>query len=178
MPVGWTLLRADGSRVPVELTVSRVTDSTGRMSGFVAIAHDLTDALAARRRLEGDERRWRVLLERLPDTAGLLVADDLRHREVVADDAHWQSPSADTQVDPMGSPGMADRLRAICREALHGGTATAELHGHCDDSVHQVSVVPLPDDGGRREALVVVRDVTADRRRERALVAATERIPH
>ncbi len=39
----WTLVRRDGSRVPVNLAMRAVTSETGEVSGFVGIAFDITE---------------------------------------------------------------------------------------------------------------------------------------
>ncbi|HEY2039389.1 MAG TPA: EAL domain-containing protein [Edaphobacter sp.] len=39
----WTLVRRDGSRVPVNLAMRAVTSDTGEVSGFVGIAFDITE---------------------------------------------------------------------------------------------------------------------------------------
>jgi two-component system sensor histidine kinase/response regulator len=44
----WTFVRADGRRVPVSLVVSAIRDSAGRITGYLGIAHDLTEVRRAR----------------------------------------------------------------------------------------------------------------------------------
>jgi diguanylate cyclase (GGDEF)-like protein/PAS domain S-box-containing protein len=174
----WVYLRANGTRVPVEVTVSAIRGTDGAVTGYTAVATDVAERLDAARRLEQDERRWRLLLERLPDTAVLLIDEDLRYRQVVADMTHWQSLASlpGEQLGSQASKEIADQLLPVYHEALHGGTASAEVRGFGGDHVHQVHAVPVPGEDGRREALLVVRDVTRDRRREKELLAANERI--
>ncbi|MGH8867038.1 MAG: PAS domain-containing hybrid sensor histidine kinase/response regulator [Actinomycetes bacterium] len=55
----WTLVRKDGSRLPVSCAVSAVRDASGTLTGFLAVAHDLTaDGQSAEQvRVTGDLRR-------------------------------------------------------------------------------------------------------------------------
>lgn len=46
-PSEWTLVRKDGSRFPVQLSVVALHDSAGRVTGFVGTAQDLTDHVRA-----------------------------------------------------------------------------------------------------------------------------------
>jgi diguanylate cyclase (GGDEF)-like protein/PAS domain S-box-containing protein len=49
----WSLVRRDGSRLPVQLAVSALRDAQGAATGFLAIAHDITE----RKRSEASIRR-------------------------------------------------------------------------------------------------------------------------
>ncbi len=70
----WTFVRADGTRVPVHLSVGAMRTADGRIKGFVAVAHDLTD----RKQAEEALRRHKDELEATVDqrTAELRAARD------------------------------------------------------------------------------------------------------
>lgn len=51
-PSDWTLIRKDGSTFPVQLSVVAMRDSTGRITGYVGTALDLTDRVRAERELD------------------------------------------------------------------------------------------------------------------------------
>ena len=64
----WTLVRKDGSRLPVSLTVSALRDMQGRVQGYLGIAADIS----VRRKLEQDLRIAAVAFE---SRAAILVTD-------------------------------------------------------------------------------------------------------
>lgn len=47
----WTYVRKDGTRLSVSLVVTALTDSAGRMTGFLGIGHDVTERLATEQAL-------------------------------------------------------------------------------------------------------------------------------
>lgn len=56
----WHYLHADGTRVPVFLTVGRLTDEHGQLSGFIGIASDLSE----RKKLEAELHEANAMAER------------------------------------------------------------------------------------------------------------------
>ncbi len=57
------LVRVDGSRLPVEMAVSTQRDPAGNVRGFVCVARDITEARAARRRLQEANARLEQRVE-------------------------------------------------------------------------------------------------------------------
>ena len=51
----WTYIRKDGTRFPVNLSVTARRDSTGQIVGFMGIANDITDRKQAEDRLRKSE---------------------------------------------------------------------------------------------------------------------------
>ena len=49
----WTYIRANGTRFPVELSVTAIRSNTGEITGFLGVARDVSENLRAER-----ERRW------------------------------------------------------------------------------------------------------------------------
>lgn len=64
----WTMVRKDGSRLPVSLTVSVLRDSQGRVQGYLGIAADMS----VRHKLEQDLRIAAIAFE---SRAAILVTD-------------------------------------------------------------------------------------------------------
>ncbi len=57
----WSLVRSDGRRVPVRLAISAMRDAQGQLTGFLALAGELTaERLAETRRREFDQRLRKI----------------------------------------------------------------------------------------------------------------------
>ncbi len=69
----WTLVRADGSLVPVESSISLIYDSEGWPVGFRGICRDISERKRAEEALRASEERYRILVENLP--YGLFIAE-------------------------------------------------------------------------------------------------------
>jgi len=52
LPTEWTLLRADGRRIVAELSVTLLSDETSQMTGYLAMAHDVTSRTEAEQQLQ------------------------------------------------------------------------------------------------------------------------------
>lgn len=59
-------VRRDGSRLDVSIAYGPVHDTSGRITGFMAIIDDVTEAKRAREALSESERRYRELADSLP----------------------------------------------------------------------------------------------------------------
>ncbi|MGC4074677.1 MAG: PAS domain S-box protein [Nibricoccus sp.] len=55
----WTFIRKDGTRLPVQLSVTALRDQAGAITGFMGIANDLTRSRAAETALRDSEERFR-----------------------------------------------------------------------------------------------------------------------
>ncbi len=64
----WTYVRRDGSRFPVELTITPVHDGAGGLLGFVGVAQDIGERLAAEREVIELNRRLQAEAEQLERT--------------------------------------------------------------------------------------------------------------
>jgi len=69
--IGWTYRRADGSTVPVSLSVSALKDDTGEITGYLAIVHDIRAQLAA----ESELREAKSLAEDASHTKSRFLAN-------------------------------------------------------------------------------------------------------
>ena len=77
----WTYVRRDGTRLPVEVTVSPVFDGDRRIRGFIGVAVDLTERRQADEALRLAEQRFRRSFQDAPrgmamtDAGGLQLLD-------------------------------------------------------------------------------------------------------
>lgn len=62
----WTYLRKDGSRFPVELSVTCLWDIEGNITGFLGIASDITERKEAAKALLESEQRFRTMADSAP----------------------------------------------------------------------------------------------------------------
>ncbi len=56
----WTYIRKDGSRLPVELSISARRNEAGEILGFMGIAADITDRKRAERTLKQQTQMWKL----------------------------------------------------------------------------------------------------------------------
>lgn len=173
----WTYRRRDGSPVRVNLTITQRMDGAGRHAGWIGIAHDVTAEEQAQQELVAAEKRWRVLLDHLPDTAVLVVGPDLEYRVAVGAGLERQGMTGvqGRTLFEISNEANARLLEPLYRAALAGEPGSAELTSVESDDVHELVVVPLPEHDGDAEALVVARDVTLSRQREADLRLARDR---
>ena len=62
-PQEWTMIRKNGTEVPVILSLNRMMDTEGKLSGFLALAFDNTDRIKMQDALRVSEARWQTALE-------------------------------------------------------------------------------------------------------------------
>ena len=70
----WTFVRPDGTRVPVHLSMSAMRAEDGRITGFVGVAHDLTDRQQAEQALRRHQEELEATVQQR--TAELRLARD------------------------------------------------------------------------------------------------------
>jgi len=113
--VGWRYRRADGSTLPVSLSVSALHDEDGEIVGFLAIAHDITTRLHAEAELreakaqaEGASRTKSQFLANMSHELRTPLTAILGYSEMLMDDAKEN-----------GAKGLADDLERIHRAGKH-----------------------------------------------------------
>jgi PAS domain-containing protein len=62
----FSLVRADGSEFPAEISEGLLKDADGNPMGFVSIIRDITERMHAEYALAGRERRYRIVSENIP----------------------------------------------------------------------------------------------------------------
>ncbi len=172
----WTIRRGDGGTAFVRLAVTELRDDRDLVRGYLCVAIDATDATRAERALVQAEQRWRVLMDHLPGTTVITVeegtgvtvvtgAEDLAHRLRDAPGRRLQD-----LVD-RDAPGTMDRML----EAAFAGEEVPPVYANVGEAEHQFVASALPERRGRRQAIVVARDVSVERRRQRSLTVAKAR---
>jgi PAS domain S-box-containing protein len=63
----WTYIRKDGSEFPVRLSINGLQDPEGAVKGFLCIAADITDAKRSEEARLASERKFRRLIDNIPN---------------------------------------------------------------------------------------------------------------
>jgi diguanylate cyclase (GGDEF)-like protein/PAS domain S-box-containing protein len=173
----WTYVRSDGKHIYVQLAITELRDGADVLNGYLGVAIDATSRVEAERALALSEAQWRVLSDHLPDTTLITVDEELVIRVVAGAGAMRQGiqgfegrPLADAS-----KPENMAILRGLIQEAFEGREASAELTSTAAGTEHEVVVTPLPRESDGARALILARDVSKERARERAVVLAKER---
>ncbi|WP_426245054.1 EAL domain-containing protein [Nocardioides sp. LHG3406-4] len=170
----WTYVRADGERIYVQLAITDVRDADGVTTGYLGVAIDVTAGVEARHSLERSESRWRVLLDNLPDITVIVVDEELRVRVVAGAGENVRESEGRLLGEVAGSENMFV-LEDLISQAFAGEESTVQVGGTGTGSELEIVVAPLPPEVGGARALILARNVSKERARERAVVEAMER---
>jgi PAS domain S-box-containing protein len=72
----WTYVRKDKSTLNVSVTITSIWDERGELSGFLAIATDVTDQKRSEQALRESEEKFRLLAENVPGVIYLCREDE------------------------------------------------------------------------------------------------------
>ena len=164
----WTFIAKDGHRVPVRLSLSGIKDANGQVTGFMGLARDISGWKQALSELAAAEARWRVLFDHLPDTAVLVVNDELRYVAAAGAGLAEQGYTDITgkRLDDVVAAADRDALAAFYRSAVDGQEGRISFTSSKTGRSYEVDAVPLPRSEHGGEAMIVARDVTVARHRE------------
>lgn len=147
----------------------------GEHVGWTFVARDVTVEVRAAHDVAVAERRWRTMLDHLPDTAALIVDETLTYQVSASAGLRqlgWDSLDGRT-VDETSNQLTAAALISVYREALSGRVAQCEVSATRVAALVHVTAVPLPTvEEESRQALIVVRDITHSRRLEQKTAGA------
>lgn len=177
----WTLVRADGTHLVAEMTISATSDGTG----FVCVAQDVSEQVAAEARLADSEQRFRLAFGTAPITMLILETAD-RSAAVLEANA---TASAFTGHPPDELRGRAlhdlvhpedrgtsrrwfARLLRDPEEAQRAEVRFVDADGDTRWGVLSARVVDFTPPGGAPSdyVLCLIQDITARRRAEAALL--------
>ncbi|MFP5253024.1 MAG: diguanylate cyclase [Actinomycetes bacterium] len=172
----WTLTTRDDRTAFVRMAVTELRDDRDQVVGYLCVAIDATRATHDQRALTQAEERWRALLDHLPDTTVIMVEDRVgitlvTGAGVLAARLRDGAGRRLTEIVDRDHPGRLERLLA----KAFGGEETEAVLVVVGSHEHEVVASPLPSTTHRRQALLMVRDVSEERDRERRLTAAKER---
>ena len=173
----WTYIRKDGSRLYVRLAVTDLRDDRGTINGYLGVAIDTTSAVMAERALSDSEARWRIAVDHLPEITLLTVDKHLVIHMVSGGGAMRQGleGAAGSWLGDYSKPANFAVLADAVERALAGEVVTAEMHGTVTGAEHEVVVTALPPELDGPRVLIKARDVSRERFRERAMLAAKVR---
>jgi diguanylate cyclase (GGDEF)-like protein/PAS domain S-box-containing protein len=172
----WTLARADGETAFVRMAVTELRDDREQVAGYLCVAIDATTATRAERELVQAEERWRALMDHLPDTTVIMVEERVGITVVTGAGVLVQrlrdgAGRRLTEIVDRDEPG---RLERMLKRAF-SGEEVPPVYVMVGSAEHEVVASPLPSTSHRRQAFLMVRDVSAERDRERSLTAAKEK---
>jgi predicted DNA binding protein/GAF domain-containing protein len=163
--------------------------TTGVTAVLLLAVYDNTEHEALLRRLHLSERHAAALVEQFPDGGVVLLNGRLRCLEAggrdllgVADTESLVGASLSGALDPA----LAGDVKRQCQRALAGETVTREVN-HAGE-IYRVTARPIDDVDGEKDSddsglapvgstcMLVVRNVTADRERERTLASQRDEL--
>ncbi|TPQ29240.1 hybrid sensor histidine kinase/response regulator [Methylomonas koyamae] len=168
----WTFIRSDGSRLPVNLSVTALRDESGRIGGFVGLFYDLSERKQAQQRLQ----LLSFALDKVRETILLMGENDPRFLYVNQSGAHTLGYSVAEltggmsvyDIDPTWTPEM---WREFWPQLLEHRQIQFESM-HC---TRQGRVFPVEITGnafefdGKTYNLAICRDISQRKRAEEEL---------
>jgi PAS domain S-box-containing protein len=152
----WQVIRKDGCRRDVEISVSLLKNSSGQPIGFYGISRDVTDRKRAEAVLRESEERYRLLAEHMRDVVWLM--------DIEKDRFLYVSPSVfqlrgftpeEVMARPASealTPGSRDNVARRLAEALDTGG------GRAGDGVEKQYILEQP----RKDGTTVWTEVVVD----------------
>ena len=173
----WTYIRADGAKLYVRLAVTDLRDDRGRVTGYLGVAIDTTETVEAEKALARSESLLRVLLDHLPDLTVMMIGEDRRIRAVAGTGAMRQGMhgSEGKLLSEVSNATNSAIVTPLLEEAFAGRASTGQLNATANGAEHEIVVTPLPPEPDGARVLVVARNVSEERTREREVMTAKER---
>ncbi len=170
------LRRRDGTWIWARATVSPVRDGGDRASHFIGVLEDITERKQALEALQESERRYRSILDAVPDAITITRLSDGRYLEV---NPYFCQHSGYSRQEAIGRTPLelnlfvhpADRLHLVAEIEAKGEVNGLEIqYRHKDGMVLETLVSASRLQFGGEDCIVsVVSDVTERKRMARAL---------
>lgn len=126
----WSYIRKDGSRLSVLLSVTRLVDAEGNITGFLGIGSDITERKLAEKKLAESENLLSSIIESEPECVKLLAADGTLLRINPAGLAMIEADSPDQvlgqQIYPLVHPQHRLAFEALTASVFQGERAALE----------------------------------------------------
>lgn len=127
----WSYIRKDGSRFPVLLSVTRLVDSQGNITGFLGIGSDITERKRTEEKLAESENLLRSIVESEPECVKLLAEDGTLLRMNPAGLAMIEADSPEQVlgkcVYPLVHPQHRLAFKALVESVFQGQSGTLEF---------------------------------------------------
>jgi len=169
MPIAeQTLIALDSSQIPVEVSITLVTDGEGRPLNMQMVARDIRDRKRAQNVVASERRLLRTLFDSMPD---YILMVDTKQRYTLVNESLldlFGLESADeflgkTAVD-FYSPEKANELFEKTEEVIESGFAMSEEEKRDDYTWVLVTRIPIFDaEENVSGVLIVERDITESR---------------
>ncbi|MBE9092952.1 PAS domain S-box protein [Tychonema sp. LEGE 07203] len=153
----WTYIRKDGSRFPVQLSVTALFDNEGNITGFLGVGQDISDAVAAATQRKQAEKELRDLTNALQNAVEGISLLDIEGHYVKINRAYARTCG----YEPEEMLGMAwqitvhpddvEMLTLAYQEMLISGKVEVEARGVRKNGsffYKQVTMVAACDEGG------------------------------
>jgi PAS domain S-box-containing protein len=182
---GWRV-RNDGSTFWANVTVTALHDDDGDLTGFTKVTRDMTERREYERRLERERDRFSALFENTGNEVAHVELPDEDGSDIVVRsvNARFADTFGYDEADVAGRPladlivpeGQEDRVGELTRRARRGDLIEHEVTRVAADGDREflAQFVPIGDEGTPEEGYAVYTDITARKRRERALEALHE----
>jgi len=185
--VEYSLLRADGGRVPVELSASAIMDRGGNPRALIGVVRDVSERRTAEEALRRSEERFRHLIENAPDLITVVEpSGEIRYQSPSVQRTLGYTPEEliGTSIWRLIHPDDARQVGdAIARGLLEASAESTLPHKllvfraqHKDGRWRYLEGSgKVLIEGGRAHGLINSRDITDRMEAERALEASERR---
>ncbi len=166
----WTYIRKDGSRFPVELSITALRDSSNNITGFLGIGNDITDRKRALTSLRESEERLQALINNagsviyIKNPQGQYLLINRQYETLFHLEQEAVKGKTDHDIFPKA---IADTFRANDLEVLAAGVPIeSEEVAPQSDGLHTYLSVkfPLFDSEGKIYAVCGISTDISDRK--------------
>lgn len=169
MPIAeQTLIALDSSRIPVEVSITLVTDGEGRPLNMQMVARDIRDRKRAQNVVASERHLLRTLFDSMPD---YILMVDTKQRYTLVNESLLDLFGLESADEFLGktaidfySPEKANELFEKTEEVIESGFAMSEEEKRDDYTWVLVTRIPIFDaEENVSGVLIVERDITESR---------------